>query len=85
MKRKLLFLIAVMTWAIGGVDPAHGQTHPTLAELKRRAEVIEPSAEELKWQRIPWMTDLTRGQRVAREERRPLFLWVTGDDPLERC
>ena len=53
-------------------------------ELARRAEVIKPSAAELKWQQIPWVLDLGEGQRLARAERRPIFLWVTGDDPLER-
>ena len=56
-----------------------------LDDLQRRAEVVRPAADELKWQRIPWVLDLAEGQRLARDERRPIFLWVTGDDPLERC
>jgi hypothetical protein len=54
-------------------------------DLERRAAVIRPAAAELKWQQIPWLLDLTEGLRAAREQRRPIFLWVTGDDPLERC
>jgi hypothetical protein len=54
-------------------------------DLRRRATVIKPAAAELKWRQIPWVLDLTEGLRTAREERRPIFLWVTGDDPLERC
>jgi hypothetical protein len=39
-----------------------------------------------KWQGgIPWVLDLERGIRLAKEEKRPLLLWVSGDDPLERC
>jgi hypothetical protein len=53
--------------------------------LVKRAAVIKPAAEELRWQQIPWVTDLTAGQRLAKAEGRPIFLWVTGDDPLERC
>ena len=53
--------------------------------LEKRAAVIKPSAEELRWQRIPWLLDLAEGERLARQEDRPIFLWVTGDDPLERC
>jgi hypothetical protein len=64
--------------------PVRGGSETTPTDLMRRAEVIKPSAGELKWQRIPWLTDLTKGQIVARAERRPIFLWVTGDDPLER-
>ena len=53
--------------------------------LAKRAAVIKPAAEEQRWQQIPWVMDLTEGQRLAKSEGRPIFLWVTGDDPLERC
>jgi hypothetical protein len=53
--------------------------------LEKRASLIKPTAEELRWQQIPWVTDLTKGQRLAQQERRPILLWVTGDDPFERC
>jgi hypothetical protein len=53
--------------------------------LAKRAAVIKPVAEELRWRQIPWVMDLTVGQRLAQAEGRPIFLWVTGDDPLERC
>ena len=54
-------------------------------DLASRAEAIKPRPRELKWQKIPWVMSLGEGQRLAREERRPIFLWVTGNDPLERC
>ncbi len=53
--------------------------------LAKRVAAIKPTPEELRWQQIPWVTDLAEGQRLAQAERRPIFLWVTGDDPLERC
>jgi hypothetical protein len=58
---------------------------PTPEELARRAAAIKPVAKELRWQQVPWVMDLAEGQRLAQVERRPIFLWVTGDDPLERC
>jgi hypothetical protein len=73
----------VLTIGVAGWTAARDR--PPLAELSRRAEVIKPSSAELKWQRIPWLTDLADGQRLARQEHRPILLWVTGDDPLERC
>ena len=82
---KPLILMAGMAAMVCLTGWTHGETLPTPSELKSRAEVIKPSAAELRWQRIPWQTDLAKGQRVAGEERRPLLLWVTGDDPLERC
>jgi hypothetical protein len=39
-----------------------------------------------KWRdAIPWLLDLEEGIRVAREEKRPVLIWTSGDDPLERC
>jgi hypothetical protein len=40
---------------------------------------------DAKWRRIPWLLDLSEGIRLAKEEKRPLLLWTSGDDPLERC
>ena len=53
--------------------------------LEQRAAIIRPKSGEYKWQQIPWVLDLNEGIRLAREEKRPLLLWVSGDDPLERC
>jgi hypothetical protein len=39
-----------------------------------------------KWRdAIPWVLDLEAGLRLARDEKRPLLIWTSGDDPLERC
>ncbi len=54
-------------------------------DLARRAEIIKPKPGEYKWKQIPWIVDLNEGIRLAREEKRPILLWVSGDDPLERC
>ena len=53
--------------------------------LTPKAAVIKPTSAELTWQRIPWVLDLLEAQQTARAERRPIFFWATGDDPLERC
>ena len=55
------------------------------AGLLRRAAAVKPTPAELKWQKIPWLLDLADGQRRARAEGRPIFLWASGDPPLERC
>jgi hypothetical protein len=46
---------------------------------------LKPREDELRWRQIPWLTDLDQAVRVAREERRPLFLWDSVDEPLDRC
>jgi hypothetical protein len=39
-----------------------------------------------KWRdAIPWILDLRAGIQMATEEKRPLLIWTSGDDPLERC
>ena len=39
-----------------------------------------------KWRdAIPWLLDLEEGVRLAKDEKRPVLIWVSGDDPLERC
>ena len=38
-----------------------------------------------KWLEVPWLLDLNEGIRAAKAENRPVLIWVSGDDPLERC
>jgi len=78
------FLFSITLLAACGTLRADNSQQEDQA-LTRRAAVIKPVAEELRWQQIPWVLDLTEGQRLAKAEGRPIFLWVTGDDPLERC
>jgi len=40
---------------------------------------------ELAYRQIPWLVDLNEAVRVAQDEKRPLLLWTSGDDPLDRC
>ena len=83
MKTTLIStMVIVAAGVLFGDEPSATPGSPGLAE---RAAAIKPAPKELCWQRIPWLTDLAEGQRLAQAERRPIFLWVTGDDPLERC
>jgi hypothetical protein len=70
---------------VAGAPAKAGTDFPAADELAERAAAIKPVAKELRWQQIPWVLDLAEGQRLAQAERRPIFLWGTGDDPLERC
>jgi hypothetical protein len=55
------------------------------AELTKLATIIKPSAAANKWQQIPWLTDLNEARRLAKEEKRPLFLWTVFGEPLDEC
>lgn len=54
-------------------------------DLERRAAILRPKPGEFKWQQIPWVLDLSEARKQAKEEKRPLLIWASGDDPLERC
>jgi hypothetical protein len=54
-------------------------------ELFRRVEALRPAPELLMWRQIPWMTDLVAAQRTAKEEKRLLLMWASGDEPFGRC
>jgi hypothetical protein len=56
---------------------------PAAAVMYKYVKLRAPN--ELKWQTIPWLIDLLEGIRVAKAEHRPLLLFMSGDDPLERC
>lgn len=56
------------------------------SDLRGKADAIRASANDLfKLQRIPWVTDPAEGFRLAREENRPVFLYIQAGDPLEDC
>jgi hypothetical protein len=55
------------------------------AELADLAAIIRPPAAANKWQQIPWLGDVNEGRKVAREEKRPLFLWTVFGEPLDEC
>src|SRR4051812_40395115 len=40
---------------------------------------------QMKYREIPWLLDLEDGIQLAKKEMRPILIWTSGDDPLERC
>ena len=56
----------------------------TPSELRERAAAIRPTAEELRWQKIPWLASLVEARETARAEKRPLFVWTLDGDPFDR-
>jgi hypothetical protein len=61
---------------------------PITAEIKAleaMAKLVRQDSAVLRWREIPWYTDVNEGIKAAQDEKRPLLLWITGDDPLGRC
>jgi hypothetical protein len=64
-------------------EPGPGRLAPKAAFMYKCVTLRSPGG--FKWQRTPWLTELPEAIRQAKAEHRPLLLWVTDDDPLERC
>lgn len=63
---------------------------PELAALLKKAAVVRPSGRDFAWREIPWHDDPSVALKEARDEKRPLLVWLAGGrdrdgTPLERC
>lgn len=68
------------------VRPINDNNRLPAEAARLHAYVTQPFGPgELAYRQIPWLVDLDEGVRVARTENRPLLLWTSGDDPLDRC
>lgn len=50
-----------------------------------RVLALKPDPERLAWKRIPWLSNLAEARQAAAKEKRPLLIWGSDDDPLDRC
>ena len=92
MRRRLVLLSLL---AIASANrPAHADTippgrHPDVALLPRGwAPLYDETTlfpRSTAWREIPWLIDLGDAIAAGKKENRPILIWVSGDDPLERC
>ena len=80
----------IATCLIATAISAQPPSKPSLAQLEKRAATLLPTKEQLRYQEIPWVHDLAEAQKVAQDEKRPIFLWGYGgrarpDNGLEGC
>jgi hypothetical protein len=78
----LALLLPTSGWA--------ADTEPELANLLKSAAAHRPGERDLAWREIPWYDEPAAAIKQAREEKRPLFVWLAGGrdrdgSPLERC
>ena len=76
-----LLMLAVTGAILGCPSPAAQEA----SALAKKANAIRATADELKFRKLPWVTDLFEGFRLAREEKRPVFLYMITGDPLDDC
>jgi hypothetical protein len=86
-KLKTVSAILLVTGVVGAAS-SQPTEHPgdnARRDLFRHAGALRPAPELLRWRQIPWMTDLVAAQRTAKEEKRLLLIWASGDEPFGRC
>jgi hypothetical protein len=84
MRRTILLLVFAY------VPAAAAAAEPEINEMLKAAAAYRPGDRDLTWREIPWYGDAESALKQAREEKRPLFVWLAGGrdrdgSPLERC
>jgi hypothetical protein len=67
-----------------------GDSVPEREDLLRQAASVRPHAAGFRWRQIPWHVEAADALKQARDENRPLLVWLAGGrdrdgSPLERC
>ena len=67
-----------------------GERTPEVKELLKKAAQYRPGDRDFTWREIPWYDAPAAALKQARDEKRPLFVWLAGGrdrdgSPLERC
>ena len=81
MKVKWMSVAATFTLVLARA-PVAGQEQ---SELRMKAGTVRATTAEMSFNKIPWVTDLSDGFRLAKEENRPVFLYMITGDPLDDC
>jgi hypothetical protein len=86
-KLKTVSAILLVTGVVGAAlsQPTEQSGDKAQRDLFRHVKALRPASELLRWRQIPWMTDLVTAQRTAKEEKRLLLIWASGDEPFGRC
>ncbi len=84
-RASAILAIALLPQALKAAEPV-----PEIADLLKKAAPYRPTGSELVWREIPWYADPAAALKQARDEKRPLFVWLAGGrdrdgTPLERC
>lgn len=84
MMRLTLCILVLLAQAKPPAKPAGAWPPPVLDEKSYRkwSEFIRPSADELKWKKIPWRTDLVAAVAEGKALNRPILLWSDQGNPL---
>ncbi|MBI3972637.1 MAG: hypothetical protein HY332_15275 [Chloroflexi bacterium] len=62
--------------------PDLGSTTLNSADVREWLAYVRPKPDEVKWQSIPWQSDLWEARRLAIRQGKPIFLWAMNGHPL---
>jgi hypothetical protein len=81
--------VLLVAAAVTRADSRPAGPHPDVPLLPKEAARLYADTtlfpRPARWLEVPWLLDLNEGIRLAKAEQRPVLIWVSGDDPLERC
>ena len=81
MTTNLLTFTAIMMLVVNPTLLAgEGQS-----KLRKQADAVRATAAETNYTKIPWITDIFEGFRLAKQEKRPVFFYMITGDPLGDC
>jgi len=80
--RRFLGLYILAGWLMGmwSVTALSG-AELNESEFRKLQQQLQPSADAL-WRTIPWKITLLEAQRVAIQEKKPIFIWAMDGHPL---
>ncbi len=81
MKTILVSVATALTVVLASAPPAGAKP----SELRAKADTVRATAAEMNFTKIPWVTDPFEGFRLAKNENRPVFLYMITGDPLDDC
>lgn len=83
MLRNIFLMQAVLVGLFGQFALlARAEDRVTPKIFNHLQEIIQPGAEEEKWNQIPWMANLWEARQKAAEEGKPILLWEMDGHPL---
>ena len=80
--RLSLFSLAAWLALAMGLSAIDQDSNPPRAKdpIRERLDRVKPRLQELWWKSLPWQTSLKDAYKVAREQKKPIFLLCTDGD-----
>jgi hypothetical protein len=75
------FLVATIGMFLA-IAPSRASEPIKPAQFDKLHALIKPHADEEKFMKIPWMTDLWEARKKAAAEGKPILLWEMDGHPL---